>query len=292
MPTIRSGIAGVSFAAPLILALLIPTPGVLSAPAAPVPVPREQPVTLRLDPAQGETLTYRFRQDVNLDLPPQFGGGTRAVRARLLLRQTARDVRGDTLRLRTLVREASVDMNGSRDAMNFSRFEGQRFDASVTRRGELVRLEPLGRAPSGVGQVEESVRQIGFPLLPPRPVEVGDAWVDTTRVEAGTLGVPADGDVISVHRTTLERLTNDGGRQVAHLSLRTRFGFEPRRGGMVGMNVETSGSARDTVRFDVDDGKFLSASGRQELVMNLSLPGSSSAFVVRATGRRTAELVP
>lgn len=252
---------------------------------------QEAPVVLRLTPQQGQSLTYRYEQDVDIDLPPEFGG-SQAVRSRLVLEQTARGVRGDTLRYTTRVHEVSVDVNGGGDALDFSRFEGQAFDATMTRRGEIVRLRPQGQAPSGVEQIEESMRQVGFPLLPPAAVRVGESWTDTTRVEAGTMGVPADGDIVSVNRTTLERLTREGERTVAHLSVSTRFGFEPRRGGLAAMNVEVTGSARDTVRFDVTGGKYLDAGGRQNFVMDMSMPGSSGSLVVRATGRREASLVP
>ena len=291
------------FTTTLGVALVLPAMGLLSLPRAPgspeavrmsahaAADVQQSPITLRLDPENGETHVYRYRQNIDIDLPPEFGGA-QAVRSNLLLHQTARGSRGDTLRMIHEVREVDVDVSGRGDAMDFSRFEGQRFDATVTRRGEIVRLDPLGEAPTGVGQLRESMRQVGFPLLPPRPVAVGDSWVDTTRVEAGTMGVPADGDVVSVNRTTLERLGEEGDRTVAHLSVVSSFGFEPRRGGMVGMNVEIRGAARDSVRFDVSDGKFLEAGGRQNFVMNMSIPGSPGAITIRATGTRSAELVP
>lgn len=275
---------------------LVPALSALVALAAAAPqasplAAQEERVALRLSPEVGETDTYRFEQDLDIDLPPEFGG-SQAAHFVLVLRQTAQDVSGDTLSLLSEVEDVAVDVSGQQQGLDFSRFEGQRFRARVTRRGEIVSLEPEGEAAAGVDDVRESIRQVGFPVLPPAPVAIGDAWTDTTRVEAGAMGVPASGDIVSVNRTTLERLSEEDGRRIAHLTVRTRFGFEPRGAGMAGMSVQISGSARDTVRFDVTEGRFLDAGGRQQFVMEMALPGTAASMQVRATGERQAKLLP
>ncbi len=251
-----------------------------------------QQITLRLDATPGQTHSYRFVQDLDFRMPPEFGGDQQ-LRSFLLLDQTADRLSGDTIHYRNVVRDISVDMEGSAGAgdLDFSQFEGQTFTSSVTRRGEVVALE-MGEGVGVSDQVEHALRQMGFPLLPEAPVRVGQSWTDTTRVDAAAMAVPAEGEIVSISRTTLQGLGRQGGSQVAELRVETTFAFEPGARALPGMRVEMTGNRTDDVRFDVTAGRFLDAIGEQDFVLNMTMPGASGTFAIQGTARSQASLEP
>lgn len=251
-----------------------------------------QEVTLRLDPTPGQTQTYRFEQDLDFRMPPEFGGDQQ-LRSFLLLDQTADRLSADTIHYENVVRDISVDMEGSTGAgdLDFSQFKGQTFTSAVTRRGEVVALE-MGEGMAVSDQVEHALRQMGFPLLPDAPVRVGQSWTDTTRVDAAAMAVPAEGEIVSISRTTLRGIGRQGGSQVAELRVETTFAFEPGARALPGMRVEMTGNRADDVRFDVTAGRFLEATGQQDFVLNMTMPGASGTFAIRGTARSRANLEP
>lgn len=251
-----------------------------------------QEVTLRLDPAQGDTLSYRFEQDMDFAMPPEFGGDQR-MRSVLQLDQVATGFAGDTIRYDNIVREISFEMEGATGAENpdFSQFEGQTFEADVTRRNGILNLRMTDG--SGVSeQVRDALSQMGFPLLPRGPVRPGESWTDTTRVDAAAMAVPAEGDIVSINRTTLQGLDREGGATVARLRVESTYAFEPGPRTLPSMGVELTGTRADDVRFDVTSGRFLTANGEQQFVFDITMPGASGSFTIEGRIRSRARLEP
>jgi hypothetical protein len=257
--------------------------------ASPAAAQQRGPVTLRLGGEGEEASTYRFEQEISLRMPQEFGG-PQQVKSLLVLEQRVEDVEADTIRYRTEVLDVSVDMESdpTGGGLDFSQFEGQRFQVSMTRRGDILGLAGGG---SGAEQLQQTIRQVGFPLLPRRPVSVGDTWVDTTRVDAAAMALPADGDIVSVNRATLEAITREGDTTVASLAVETRFHFEPGPRATPGMSVQLNGARTDDVRFDVGRGRFLSASGRQAFTLNMGIAGAGASLSIQGEARSQARLV-
>lgn len=264
----------------------------VASPVSPLPA-QEALVTLRLEARAGDSATYRYEQRIDLRMPPEFGGEQR-VASRLVVEQRAEEVSEPSIRYLAQVREVRVEMESSPTAgdLDFSRFEGQRFRMTVDRRGRLQSMTPLDDAGPGVDQLQQSMRQVGFPSLPPGPVRVGESWVDTTRIDAAAMALPAEGEIISVSRTTLERLVGTGRDRVAELRVETDFRFEPGGATIPGMRVDLTGSRSDRVRFDVARGRFLDSTGTQEFEMTMGIPGAASSLSIEGTATSRAELLP
>lgn len=251
---------------------------------------QQDPVLLELQARQGEAFSYEYIQDLDFHMPPEFGGN-QEVRSKLVLAQTVRRVARDTIHYDNEVRDIEVDVRGAgNQGLDFSEFEGQRFRSAVTRRGEVVALEMDDFAGSAE-QIEQSLRQVGFPVLPERPVGVGETWTDTTRMDAAAMALPAEGEIVSVNRTTLRGINRSGGAEVAELRVESSFVFHPARAAIPGMRVEMSGTRADDVRFDLTNGRFLSQVGQQDFLLNMSIPGSAGSFSIQGTARSRAELL-
>lgn len=254
---------------------------------------QEGPVTLRLEARRGDTSAYRFQQRIDLQMPPEFGG-RQEVGSLLVVGQRVERVDEDSIRYLAEVRDVTVEMDSAPmgSDLDFSRFEGQRFRMTLSRGGELLSVEPVEGTAPGAAQLQQSIRQVGFPTLPRGPVRVGDTWVDTTRVDASAMALPAAGEIVSVNRTTLRRLLSAGGATVAELTVETAFRFEPAARPMPAMQVDVSGTRSDTVRFDVTGGRFLTSSGSQSFEMTMAIPGASGSLSIQGTATSRAELLP
>lgn len=282
-----------SRAAPALLLVALLAPGLPGGPALALLAAQDGPVTLRLQGRQGDAAVYRFEQDIALQMPPEFGGD-QAVGSRLVVEQRVERADEASIRYLAEVRSVSVEMDDSGMAgdLDFSEFEGQRFRMTLSRRGELQEMEPVGEATPGTAQLQQSMRQAGFPVLPVAPVRPGDSWVDTSRVDATAMALPAAGEIVSVHRTTLTRLVSEGTGTVAELAVETSFRFEPAAGAMPGMRVEVTGDRTDAVRFDVTRGRYLASDGSQQFEMTMSIPGATGGLSIRGTATNRTELLP
>lgn len=259
--------------------------------AAPAVIAQQQgPVTLRLNGNRGDANTYRFEQDISLRMPPELGGATE-VKSLLVLSQTLQGTRGDTLRYEAQVRDVAVEMEPSPtgEDLDFSQFKGQRFTVVTDRRGDILAIS--GAAGPGAEQLQQSIRQVGFPTLPRGPVRVGDTWTDTTRIDASAMALPAEGEIVSVNRATLKGLSRSGAATVADLTVETTFHFEPGARAMPGMSVQMRGSRADNVRFDVTNGRYMSAAGQQDFTLNMSIPGAAGSLSIQGTARSRARLL-
>ena len=123
------------------------------------------PVTLRLDSREGASATYVYEQAVDLIMPPEFGG-EQSIRSSMVLEQTTREITDEIIRLVTEVIDLSVEMNEIPYAgeLDLSRIVGRRFDMAITRQGRLVDIG-LTDDDAAAGQIKQSLRQVGFPIL-------------------------------------------------------------------------------------------------------------------------------
>lgn len=244
--------------------------------------PATAPVHLRLSPEEGESLVYTYRLQARLEAPPEFGGNRR-VETRMRLRQTAREVSGDTLRYLMQIQELAMESDSATRSqlLDPRRFEGKTLSARITRRGEVLHLGSPGARKNSPQQIEQSMLQAGFPTLPDGPVRVGQTWTDTARMPTAVLQGMGGGNTVAVSRTTLEGVEREGTTQVARLAVETTFDFLREGRGGQPLQADMSGSGRSTVRFDVDRGRYLSSTGTQSYRVEMKLPGSADSVSIR-----------
>lgn len=265
-------------AAAIALTLLLPAAAPGQEAGGGDPGAAEGPVELRLQAERGETLVYRFETTSRVFPPPGLGAETR-LHSVMRLSQTAREVGRDTLRYRARIEELSLEVAGSDSGMtqqlrpmveaSREHTEGATFDLAVTRKGRLVRLT-LGveRRQVGSEQITQAIRQIGFTALPEGPVSPGDSWHEEYRTDASAFRLPVPGEVVTRSEITLRRLVREGDRRVALLRVESSFSFVPATGGEQAGGITLDGVSTEDVHFDLDRGRFLSASGTRELVMD------------------------
>jgi hypothetical protein len=262
--------------------------------AWPAPGRAQDAVQLRLDSKAGESLTYRFELDLDIVVPPELGGSQR-LESLMVLQQTTRQVRGDTIYFDSTVRDASFSLRSAEGAQILPDASedllGQRFRTAFTRRAEPISIEIEGQPPQASAQIQSALRQGGFPTLPDRPVRVGDRWKDTVRVRAADMGMAAPGNLLLINDISLRRLSRSGSSTIADILVETVYEFEPDPGAFPGVRVEMTGSRADSVRFDITRGHFLSARGAQDFTMNLTVPGLGQGFAVQGSGESSAGLV-
>ncbi|MEE9578594.1 MAG: hypothetical protein V3W24_03385 [Gemmatimonadota bacterium] len=261
---------------------------------AAAPLQAQDAVRLRLDSTAGESLTYRFELNLDIAVPPELGGNQR-LESLMVLQQTTRDVRGDTLYFDSTVQDVSFSLRAAEGAEMLpdasADFLGQNIRTAFTRRAEPIIIEIEGLDPQASAQVRSALRQGGFPTLPERAVRVGDRWKDTVRIRAADMGMAAPGFLILINDISLQRLSRSGSSTIADILVETAYDFEPDRDAFPGVSVEMTGSRADSVRFDVTRGHFLSARGAQDFTMSLTVPGLGQAFAVRGSGESSAGLI-
>lgn len=259
------------------------------------------PVTLRFRAGEGDSTTYRFESRTHISPPPNMGMETTADAA-MWMRRSVDTVEGDTLRLSVRIDSFTLDLSSDneqvssqlRQAEKQSRKNvvGETFPVSITRRGEMVETGSVAGGAGATQQLDRSFGQLAFAALPDDPVSVGESWSGTRTAEASSFGIPVEGTVVTETTSTLSRIFRRGGSRVAEISVEASFGFEPDSAASGGMTAEMSGSSARTIHFDVDEGRFLSASGAQEFTVNLSLPGrEQGAFTLQTESESTVELV-
>jgi hypothetical protein len=258
------------------------------------PLPAQEAVRLRLNSTAGESLTYKFELNLDIAVPSELGGNQR-LESLMVLQQTTRNVRADTLYFDSSVQDASFSLRSAEGAQMLpdasAGLIGQNFRTAFTRRAEPVIIEIEGQPPQATAQVRSALRQGGFPTLPERAVRVGDRWRDTVRIRAADMGMAAPGFLVLINDISLQRLSRSGSSTIAEILVETAYDFEPDRDAFPGVSVEMIGSRADSVRFDVTRGHFLSARGAQDFTMSLSVPGLGQAFAVRGNGESSAGLV-
>jgi hypothetical protein len=257
------------------------------------------PVRLRLDDTEGRSSTWVVRSRADISPPPGMGAQTTAERT-MRIERTVESASGDTLRVAVRIDSFSVDLASDDEQVRSQlrqmekqgreNVPGQTFRASVTRRGEIVETGGMAEGAPGAGQIDRTLRSLVFATLPEEPVSAGASWSDTLRTDASSFGVPVDGEVVTVTTSTLARISRRRGRRVAEIDVEGSFRFEQDTTAQAAMSIEMSGSAAQTIRFDVDRGLILGSSGAEDFTVNLSVPGQGS-FAVQGTTESSAELV-
>lgn len=271
----------------------------LAAPAA--TLAQQEPVELRLRAEEGATATYRFEWKSHLAPPPAMDMSATDVTGSAVVARTAEEVRGDTLKFRSRIEDIQLDIQSGNPqvqsqseaaAKRSERMVGREFVLTVTRTGHVVAMEaPNAEAVSG-GQIERSLRELSFVTLPERPVAPGDSWKGQETVDAVSFGIPLQGDVVTRTTTTLDRVFEESGSRIAELQVEATFEFRPTgETKEQTMQVQMNGSSAQTIRFDVDEGRFLSSSGAQDFTVNLSIPGQPVSFTVQGSNETSARLV-
>lgn len=280
-------------AAPLVAAALL---------AAALPAAaQEGPVQLRLDAQEGETLTYEFDSELRVQFPPELMQGEdpeQRMEASLVVSQRTESVGEDTLTFASTIEDYTVDLQmpgmdeSARDQVRqgIEAMKGSRFEMRVTRNGTIADVSYMddGQSP-GTSQLEQSFRQVGFPYLPPEPVEIGESWTSEQRLEAASLGVPLPGEIVISSTTTLRDLSREGDATMADLVVESTFDFRP-SSETQGMEIQMNGSSAQNLRFDVTRGQLVNGSGAQDFTINLSMPGQGS-LSIQGSGQQSSRLV-
>lgn len=261
-----------------------------------------QEVRLRLDAEEGESVTYRYETRASITPPPQFGSATN-VTTTMVVRRTAESVTPDSLRFRARIEDFYLEVS-ARDERTRAQLEdvaeqarrnavGSRFWLTMSPTGEMIRLRREGGEAVEGARVEQALRHLSFADLPPGPVTVGESWTGTDSLDAVSFGSPMPGTVVADVRTTLRSVDRNGGRPVAVLRLEGTYELhQDSASAASGFSGEMQGSSDQTVRFDIEEGRFLSAEGTQDITVNLSMPGSRSGdFRVRTSVRHSVRLV-
>lgn len=260
-----------------------------------------QEVRLELRAEEGETATYRYETEAAVTPPPGMGGATN-VNTTMVLRRTVETVTPDSLRYRAEIRDFQLDVSsqsqqaqGQLESMAQQAREnavGSSFWLTVTPSGEMIRIRQQGGTTVQGSGIEQSLRQLSFARLPEGAVAVGDSWSGTDSVDASSYGAPIQGTVITETRTTLERIDRSGDVPVAVLQSESTFTLDADSAGGRGITGEMDGSSAQTLRFDLQAGRFLSAEGNQDIVFNLSMPGGQGGSMsVQTAIRHSSRLV-
>lgn len=302
-------------ALPVLLALLLPVlaggaaalpdPGTGSAvSAASLAQPADRQLLLRLQATEGESATYRYETRASLTPPPGMGAPTN-VATTMVLRRTVESATPDSLRYRARIEDFGIEVSSQDDATSRQLEQvadrarenavGSRFWMTVTRRGEMVRLRRGDGETVGGSGVEQALRQVSFPTLPPGPVAVGESWRSVDSLDASSFGAPIAGTILAETRATLDSVDRTGERPVAVLRVEGSYELRPDTAAAGMITGEMRGSSTGTARFDVEAGRFLTSEGTRDVTFDLSAPGARSregggSFTVQSSVRHSARL--
>jgi hypothetical protein len=254
----------------------------------------QEAVSLRLGGAAGEWYRYSHRNDLVVDLPSDLGGPA-TTRTTIRLMQRVEDVSADAVHFVTTLEEVSLDVRPEAGELpDLERIQGLQFRHTATRAGRTLSLRLAGGSsqagPGLMEQVENWLGQLGFPPLPEQSVRVGEEWSETVPVPAMALGLAVDFDVVQTRTVRLTELRSTGGSTVAFLEVATRWEPTADPGGTGGPVISLRGSADQTVRFDVERGRFLGSTGSRMLELVLKPQGGAQYVAVRADGRQLTGL--
>lgn len=233
--------------------------------AAHAPVAAAQQVELRLQGSPGQTTVYAVDLTQSLLLPDQYGGETN-MHSSMTLNSRVSDVKGDTIHLALSITDPSFEVVGTGGAQSpdLSMVEGKEFTQVITTKGESVDFV----APEGLGQagasVASSLSQFGALPLPDGPVSVGDSWSDTIRSDGVPMGLPVDGEMVTVSTITLQKLSEEGGSTIADLAIEAQVVFEPAPESDGQMDFEMISDVASNLRFDVTNGVLIANSSASE----------------------------
>lgn len=263
---------------------------------------QEEPVLLRLKPHQGQADTYRFESELTLETASEMPQAPprQTIRTRMVVRQAAETVGEETIDYVSEIEDYEVDLEipgmdsttRERVKQGAEQAEGARFRLSVTPTGRVTELDlgELAATGQGSNQLEQTLRQMGFPYFPDRPVSAGESWSHEQSMDWSGMGLPIQGDLVTESRSTLEELTREGDSTVARILVESTFAFEPAGGGQ-GWEIELSGSSAQRLRFDVTAGRLLGGRGSQDFVFTIRVPSQQTTITMNGSGQSTAVLV-
>lgn len=269
--------------------------GLAVLPLRAIPTPAQETVRLALSASPGEWLRYSHRSDLRIELPADLGGEA-STRTTIRWLDFVEDVSPEGIDFVTTIESITLDARPVPPELpDLSGYQGLQFRRRSSRAGRTIGVGLEGDAEVGglalLEQVQSWLAQLGLPPLPETPVRVGDVWSESVPVPAIALGLVVDFDVVQVRTVRLDEVRVAGRSKVAFLSVETVW--EPTReaSGTGGEITSLRGTASQTVRFDVDRGRFLGSTGSSRLQIVLR-PGRGAQYVaVSAHGRQLSGLI-
>jgi hypothetical protein len=250
-------------------------------------------ISLRLAGSVGQTLPYLHDKRLSLRLPAELGGEA-TTRTRLRLDQRIESRGPDSIVIGSEIREFRFDVQPRPDQLpDLSRMEGLRFRSTATRSGRIYRIEiegasgPVEKAMRD--QVENWLRELGFPTLPPGPVRIGESWTDTTRVPlSALLGLQGESQAVEIRTTRLASIEPGSERPEARLEVETRWTDD---GEAPAPDVSVRGASTQIVRFDIDAGVFLDSRGTSRIRVEIGSGTGVAPLRIEAEGSYETRLI-
>lgn len=262
--------------------------------AASDPSSAQESWQLRVGGRAGEWVEYTHQSDLTFDFPDDLGGRA-TTRTSIRMRQLVDSVEPAAVRYAATLEDVSFTVEPRPQEMpDLDGLQGFRFWYIVDRTGRTTGLElPGGRGEAGAGfrkQLESWLSQLGFPPLAVDAVSAGDEWTDRMAVPAAALGLALEYDLLQVRTTRLEEVRRSDLRTIAVLRVDTRWEPSAERGEATGV-ASLSGSAEQTVRFDIDVGRFLGSTGSSSLDIVIAPEGSGQYVAVSVSGRQVTTVL-
>jgi hypothetical protein len=257
-------------------------------------IPAQETVRLALTATPGDWLRYHHRSDLVIELPDDLGG-TATTRTSITWLDLVDDVSAEGIDYVTTIERITLEAYPPPSEIpDLSGFQGLQFFRRTSRAARTLDVRLSGRT-EGAGpvlleQVQAWFSQLGLPPLPEDPVREGDSWSETVPVPAIVLGLAVDYDVVQERSVRLDEVRLAGRTRVAILSVTTAWESTPEPGGAGGTITSLRGTAIQSVRFDVDRGRFLGSSGTSELQFVLRPEGAAQYVAVSARGRQVSGL--
>jgi hypothetical protein len=260
----------------------------------PLPAAAQEPVLLQLRGHPGDWAEFEHRKELTVRFPADLGGPA-TTHTRLRLRQQV-DSRGDSaIIFRSVLREIVFRVEPQPEELpDLSGLQGLEFRYASDRTGRTIWLAVPG-SDEGAGpglreQLQNWLGQLGFPSLPDGPVAVGDEWFQSNPVPATALGLAFDYGLVEEKTTRLSELQATDRATIAVLEVLTKWtpSFDPERAGSP--LAALRGISSQTVRFDVQNGRFLGGTGTTALELVLAPPGGNLLVSVEATGFQSTAL--
>jgi hypothetical protein len=258
------------------------------------PSAAQEAFRLSLSGSPGEWLRYSARSELLIDLPADLGGPT-TTRTTISWLDLVQGVIDGSIEYLTTIERITVDARPApSEVPDLSPLQGLQFHRTASRNGRTLDVRLSGReeaaGPGLLEQVQSWLARLGLPPLPEAPVRVGDTWSETIPVPAMALGLAVDYDVVQVRTVRLDAVRAAGRSRVAFLSVTTDWAPTSEASGAGGTISSIRGTARQTVRFDVDRGRFLGSTGTSQLEFVLRPPGGAQYVAVAAAGNQVTGL--
>lgn len=259
-----------------------------------LPATAQETVLLQVRGQPGDWAEFEHRKELTVQLPADLGGpATTHTRLRLGQRVDSRE--GDAIAFRSVLREIVFRVEPEPEELpDLTGLQGLEFRYAIDRTGRTIWMAVPGSdedaGPDLREQLENWLGQLGFPSLPEGPVAVGDEWLQSNPVPATAVGLAFDYDLVEERITRFSELQATDRATIAVLEVRTKWtpSFEPDRAGSP--LAALRGISSQTVRFDVQNGRFLGGTGTTALELVLAPPGGNQLVSVEATGYQSTSL--